>query len=499
MAGLAHLFEPEELIGGLWHRLVSDTGSEPRYCEAAIGLNDMRRRLEIFFRGLGGEAGIEIKAMTPQSADHRQSLAARLAAGSKVITRARFDGDRLFLPETIDLLPRPDLNEALYKWLTAFAAVAARDTLASSHSQQPGTDPLRNDIKFIRFAIKVSKQVIEEFPGLSASHETLCKELLANRPTRKLPAQESAVEASIRALLGDADPAGDAAAIWRAITTPDIDLAPFTAAAGYKTFMPLILWGEITPQVQTNPTARDTTEHDTASTEETADSRTRKARRKNSDQIERADPLIINRFEAILSWAEMLNINRGVDDDDEDAARKAADDQEELGLANISRKTATRLKFDLDLAPEDVEHERLADKFVYPEWDYRNNVYHADHCRVLAATAPEMQDPEDWQPDASARRRIRAVKRQFEALRPKRERLHRQIDGCEIDMDALIRARCDMTANGDGSTRVFTATRISATTSITPITAVCWPRLHLKCRTQKIGNPMQARGAASAP
>ena len=36
----------------------------------------------------------------------------------------------------------------------------------------------------------------------------------------------------------------------------------------------------------------------------------------------------------------------------------AADDQDELALGQISKKTATRLKFHLDLSPEDAEREQ---------------------------------------------------------------------------------------------------------------------------------------------
>lgn len=458
MAGLTHLFEPEELIGGLWHRLVADRGSQARYPDAGVALNDMRRRLEIFFRGLGGSGGVAIKAIAPQAAGNRRSFLTRIAHGCDTVTQARFDGDHLFLPELIDVLPARHLNEQLYKWLTAWAAAVA----AAGAQPETGDDPLRNDIQFIRFALTISSRVADDFPGMGQALAALRAALLANRPARQLPPQEAAIESCIRAALADHPPGGAALPIWQAILDPDAPLDAITAAPRYKTFLPLILWGDVTPPTHESHARRDTAEHDGATAPQIPDGRTRKARRKKSSEIERNDPLVINRFEAILSWAEMLNINRAVEDDEEDAARKAADDQQELGLANISRKTATKLKFDLDLAPEDVEHERLAAKYVYPEWDYRRNSYHGDHCRVLAAVAPQMTNPEDWQPDAAARRRIRAVKRQFEALRPKRRRLHRQIDGNDIDMDAAVRARCDLAASGAGSARVFTSVREAA-------------------------------------
>src|SRR5690606_27949940 len=80
---------------------------------------------------------------------------------------------------------------------------------------------------------------------------------------------------------------------------------------------------------------------------------------------------ILHKFEAILSWAEFINLNRRVEEDENDDAKKAADDMDEIGLGQISKAPATRLKLHLDLAPEDVERERLSAETTYPEWDAR--------------------------------------------------------------------------------------------------------------------------------
>ena len=456
MSGIAGLFEPEELVGGLWHRLVGEVGTEPHFPDAAVQLADLQRRLEIYFRGLGGQPGVAIKAIAPETVEYRKSWIARLGHAPTTVTRARFDGDTLFLPEQIEVVPERSLNESLYRWLTAWAAVSGNDI------PQPREDPLRNDIATIRNAVDVSEQVLREYPGLAAMHGELKAALLDVRQERKLPDAEAAIEAVVRTWLGAQPDSALDLDIWRAVHDATDDLERFAAPKRYAGFMPLILWGEVSPRANENVRRSDPQEHDGSQSEETKDGRTRKARRQKSEQIERNDPMILARFEAILSWTEMMNINRAVDDDDEDNARKAADDQEELGIADISKKASTRLKFDLDLAPEDVEHERLADKYVYPEWDYRRSAYLKDHARVLAAKSAELPAGELWQPDRAARRRIRAVKRQFEALRPKRERFHRQIDGEEIDMDAFVRSTCELAANGEGTNRVFTSTRETA-------------------------------------
>ena len=458
MAGLADLFEPEELVGSLWHRLIGDAGNAPHFESEAAYLDDWRRRLQVFFHGLGGDGGVEIKATGQRQAGHRRSFLGRIGHASTAVPQARFDGDSLYLPDVLDVLPDRRLNGRLYQWLAAYVAVAGDRT------PPVACDPLRSDLEFVRFAIRLSEQVRARYPGLDVLYEDLKPALLAVRPVRRLPEKEAAVEAVVRALLGEAVPDdGLARAMLAAVHDRHASLEEFTADAGYKPFLPLILWGEIVPRTVSGKVQRDTVDmggDHTGKDEE--DNRVRRARRKKSDQIERDDPMVLARFEAVLSWAEMMNINRAVDDEDEENAKRAADDSDEIGLANISKKAATRLKFDLDLSPEDAEHERLAAKYTYQEWDYRRAVYHRDHCRVLAGRAPLPDSGTPWQPGRQGRRRIRAVRRQFEALRPKREILRRQVDGPDIDVDALIRAACDLAATGEGSNRIYTCSRAQA-------------------------------------
>jgi nitric oxide reductase NorD protein len=190
------------------------------------------------------------------------------------------------------------------------------------------------------------------------------------------------------------------------------------------------------------------------------DDRRRFAARRETDQAQRRDPFILNRFEKILAMAEMVNVNRPSDDSEDENAEKAADEFEELPLSNQKGKPATRLKFDLDLPPEAVDMTTLTADLTYPEWDYTRKAYLPAHCRVLAAPASEQG--ETWEPDDAARRRIGRVRRQFEALRPKHEILRAQPEGEELDIDALVRARSDLRAGGAGSDRVHLASRRQA-------------------------------------
>ena len=76
-----------------------------------------------------------------------------------------------------------------------------------------------------------------------------------------------------------------------------------------------------------------------------------------------------------------------------------------------------------------------------------------DHVRVLDAPAEE-NAAYHGNP-----RRIREVRRQFEALRPRRLLQPRQVEGAELDLDALLTAQTDLRATGRGSDRIWQAAR----------------------------------------
>ena len=288
MAGLTHLFEPEEIIGGVWHRLVSDVGSEPHYPNSAAHLEKFSKRLAIFFRALGGRHGIEIKPIATQTVDYRKKFMATITHGSTLVTRAKFDGDTLFLPEKIDVFEVKTNNENLYKWLTIWAANIGNEK-PPHHA-----DPLRNDIAFIRFCHKITTLVLAEFPGIKTLHADLCSAILKARPKRQLPPQEAALETVILALLSGTDAQGD---IWQAIHNPGMSLQDLKADKKYKTFLPVALWGEILQVELSTPGRKQTPDMQEAEGEDSGNEKSLKAKRKKSDQIEKESSLLLNRFE----------------------------------------------------------------------------------------------------------------------------------------------------------------------------------------------------------
>ncbi|WP_300086943.1 VWA domain-containing protein [uncultured Nitrosomonas sp.] len=450
--------ELEEQIGRLWHRLAGQAESSyPEYPSAAVSLESIHTALCAFFHGMGGHHGLPLVAGMSQASHHRRNLKQRLGGDTEKLPLAMLDQERLMLPATLCFFPETSLNRQCYFWLAAFFALA-RESMPTSFPD----DPLQADLVFLHHADRISNHICKHYPGLENTYRTLCSHTLPSRLHHPLPAQEQVIEAIIRTLLGQqpcTDPSG--ISLLARIRQPGADFSDLRADKGYRPFLPVLLWGRVqSGSLQQNT---DRTMHADSSTTRTnpprdqEDKRSRKARRGRFDQSERDDPLLLNRFEKLITWSEMVNVNRAVEDDNEADAREAAESMEELAMTSHPRSASTVLKFDLDLSPEDTDLSSLLAQLTYPEWDYRRRRYHAAHCRIWCQVAGETG--EQWEPGDSARRQFRKIRRQFEALRPDKEILPRQLDGTELDLDALVRARSDQIASGQDSDRLYLATR----------------------------------------
>ncbi len=443
-------WEPEETVGKLWHAIASRLDTQETYDEAAVMLDEVRGRLAVFFRGVGGDRSVEIREATPERSQHRLSFRRSLVTVEERMARATLDGEVLRLPESIAVFPDRDANLSLYFWLAASAAHAP--------ALIEEDDALRADLRSLAAASRMIRETVADCPGLRHLYNGLAAACLAARPKRTLPRWEAAVEQVITALLGKpVAPDGPASDLLQRILSPEPDLAEFEAPLRYRPFMPVPLWPDLRPLALSADSAPDQPEAEGDAQE--AGEGTHRARRNKSDETDRKDSLILHRFEAILSWAEFLNLNRKVDDDDPEGAKKAADDLDEIALGQISKAPATRLKLHLDLAPEDVHREHVSGAYTYPEWNVRSGSYLPDYCRVLVSDVEPPDESELPVADARARRRSRAVKRQFEALRPRRVVLPGQPDGDDLDLDATVRSRVELLATGRGTNRIWRSAR----------------------------------------
>jgi nitric oxide reductase NorD protein len=451
------LFEPEEAVGHWWDAAFKAEASYPVFEDAAVDLEDVRNSLGVFFRGLGGSGAKQIVPVGDVGSDHKLSLRQRLGMDRESMALAACDPENLRLPSTLAYFSTQDLNRDHYFWLAAFFTTAEQLHIPT------GANGLAADLVFLRQCFQTSQLVQAQYPGLALSYDRLCEHVLQARPKRRLTGAMADMEQVVVALLCDEVPPRPRAQDWLAfVQGGDAATLPAEAlvhnARSYRPFLPVPLWGQVeASDILAGAAANDQTMDVGSGEEEEQEERHYKGKRQKYDQTERNDPLILNRFEKILSWAEMLNLNRAADDDEEENARKAANDLDEINLASHQHKTSTNLKLEVDVAGAAVDTTALNAPLMYPEWDYRSGHYHQDHCAVFASTAET--EGESWAPDEDAKRRIRQVRRQFEALRPKRQTIWRQLDGDELDIDAVVQSRSDLAAGHSGSDAIWGRTQ----------------------------------------
>lgn len=441
------LFEPEEAFGQYWHRLVGSSRSYRGHPDAAVSLDALRVRLGLLFRASGGDGAIRIVGSAATASGHRLNLKQALGLGTEMIERPTLDASALRFPGSVDLFADAKDNEALYEWLAIWFAHAA--------PPEHDADPLRNDLYFLRAAVQTTRATLAAWPGLRAVFDRLRRATLNERPRRNLPGVEGQIEAAIVHLLSNTSPESDP--IFAVIAGDGAIDPSIRASRGYRTFLPVPLWGDVKVDAASasGPDADEPGGNSIA-----VDAKRRTGVRKSTDRSDRNDPLMLHRFETIFSIAEMINVNRDVDDDDDEGARQALEDTPELTIGSNKKRPSARLKIDLDLAPREMDTTSLVADHTYPEWDWKRQAYRPDYCRVINGLASE--EGEDWSADVVTQRNIRHVRRQFEALRPRRQTLHAEPDGDELDLSMLIRSIADRKAGESGSDRIFTDVRPAA-------------------------------------
>ncbi|HSX76800.1 MAG TPA: nitric oxide reductase activation protein NorD [Shinella sp.] len=435
--------ELEETVGRAWHRLVGNTGTWPRHPEHAVRLEDVRPVLAVCFRGFGGEGAVQIAPARGRTSAHRLRLRQRMGLGEEKLVQPGRDHATLMLPGAIDLFADRGLNRDLYVWLAATMAVMPLDPVTQS-------DPLQRDLAILQRAEATVKAVLAAFPGLARRYRRLSAATLSARRSRPLPSIERHVENRILSLLRKGAGLADD-------TLPVI--FPHRAPAGYLPMLPVPLWPDALLREEGEGRGEED-EPATGGAPQTPETGRHVAlREKAENRKNERSPFILNRFEKILAMAEMVNVDRpGDDSDDHDSS--AADELDDMTLGERKGRPAARFRFDLDLPPEALDRTRLTGEFTYPEWDFRAAAYLPDHCRVLASPAPDRAEVPEA--DADTKSLIRRVRRQFEVLRPRHEMLRAQLDGAELDLDAVVRARSDLAAGGQGSDRIHLMSRPQA-------------------------------------
>jgi nitric oxide reductase NorD protein len=410
----------EEWVGQLWHRLVTRAARRD-HPDAAVTLDEVRQPAALLFRALGGDPGLRVEAASETAHGARRSLLSRIAGSDATLELAWRDQETLRLPARIAWFDERQLNRELYLWL---AALAAGD---SGHAGD-----------WLQRSSAATAAELKRHPGLVKRYRRLVDAHLAQRPDpHSLPADEARQERAIR----------------RCLLQPGEGSPRLPAAR--RPAWPVPLW--LHPQPPLVQAAASAGDDDPDGGKRQGDSETlaiaKRRRGERVDMPDARDGLLAFRLESLFTRAEFVNVDRtGEDNEDADAA-SAVEDLDVLSMARQRRNASPRLRFDLDLPPEQNDDLYLGDGIALPEWDFRQQRLQPDYCRLQPMLARDVQAADL---PAHLRRRARRLRSLFELFRSQRVWLNAQPDGSDIDINAIIGSRSDRQRGVlDADTRLF--------------------------------------------
>ena len=403
----------EEFVGELWHKFITGI-AENSNDEHAVELKDVRRILGIYFRALGGDASLNISGSSATYHQARRSVFQKIAGSGKKVELSWLDSEDLRLPNKINYFEDRSSNLDLYFWLTGLATVR----ITSSHDWIT-----RNQLATLA--------LLERFPGLHDRYEKLVAASLRLRKSpEQLPENEAEIEAVIR----------------QALEKPGSVTKQINPEKG--SFQPVILWPHPLPPstIRHNHKNEDDIDdtHESGKSEEVENKRKHSAERVDSED-KKNGLLLMFRAESIFSWAEFINVNRPRDNEDDlENAKSALEDMDKLSITRKGKVKASQLKFDLDLPPDSSDELILKEGILLPEWNWKKQSLIPNHCSLKEICSDSSVDgelPSNLKVIASK------LKRQFESLVSLRYWQRNQQDGEEIDLDAWIRLKSDISRN----------------------------------------------------
>jgi nitric oxide reductase NorD protein len=393
----------EEMVGRWWHHAISRL-AQRGHPEAVVHLKDVSKLIGVLFRAAGGSAALRLAPSSEQRSGGPRSWLQKVAGSGVRVDTARLEPDVLALPESVSVFKDIKLNRDLYLWLA----------IESAFYKPTGHWVLDN--------CKASLLGLQNFPGFVPRYQRL---LSAHLSLRTPPAllrgtaalAESAIQSALRGerLVGCTLQPSDVSPVW--------------------------LWIDAGPALIVSQASR-TAREDSANMarQNTAGDKKRRRSQNTQDNEGRNAMILPFRGEAIMSWSEMVHVNRSTDDEDDGNAVAAANDMDKLSLTPDGQTLASRVKFDLDLPSSSADDLPLGPGLRFPEWDYRHNTLQADHCVVQTMQA---RASSPFLPTAALRLTAKRVSRRLETLRDAPRPQHGQDSGDAIDLDAWIRFNAD--------------------------------------------------------
>jgi len=456
-------------VRALWQRR-SDPGDA-----ASIAAAAGRRRLDCWLAACAGQGF----ALTEVDAPPRPGWLARMWGQlapweRRPVAVASSDGRSLFLPR--GTLIRVGTSAAASDLLLVLGLAArsewARDGFASN------APPLERDVCWLIEGALVDAAMACMLPGLAREIEAARSEASAARPARDaLRPAERAVEELMLSLLqvslaatparidrlvaGSATPESIGAFAARFASSLDA-----SARSAYRGMAPVAHWG--IPDVVAGEAVAIGNAGRAGPAARVPGRRLRRriARRRSepSEPPPQAGPFLLPSSDSQLSVQDPRGLDRPPDQGDEELdpladelsrIRELPTLGEERGVREILEDAASARSVTVAATSRDSR----VPNFVYPEWDFRVQGYRREGCRLRECDIRSVDAAAAAGMDRDRIALLRRVRRQFEALRPRRKRLTRRLDGDGIDLDGWTLELAEQRARGTAGGRLYTEDR----------------------------------------
>jgi len=386
---------------------------------------------------------------------------------------AASDGLQLLLPRAwLEAPPSPETSDAL---LAAALNLGLR--LASGRAAPlADADAAARDLHGCLEAASADAWLARRFPGLCARIEGVRRRALAARPAlERLRTAERALEAQVRALLaapvatGVADVAGlagdppDAAALADFARRFAARLAPELRRGAYRGLAPVPHWGA--PRAfAASRVAPATREARGGASPSRSQRLARRVERREAEPQETSraglflPPALGDPQHAVQDPAGLGRPRDRGEEDDLEALAEALASLEQVAVVRSDDAVGERLVSDDGAPPEGPRGSDAAASgggWVYPEWDFAAQGYRQAACTLREGVAAD-GDP-TWAPRVRRERAalLHALRRGFEALRPRRVRVTRQLDGDDLDTPSWVDEWSDRRAGRAPEGRIY--------------------------------------------
>ncbi len=425
MAEPGYFLDLEQALtqGGHWlWRRFRPGRPRPGESAAAVHLEDQHRALTTLLRVLSG------RDLTIRTAGDVGGLR----------------GPDLLLPAVVDISDSPELNRAVYLVRVVLAAGWAQ---GRAEPPEPGLDP---DLDWIRRSCRLARTMAEELPGFAARYVEASEAEAAVRPDPvDLKGRSRWLETIRRMALRGEEPWTDPAAV-AALTS---------ARRSGRPGPEVLIWGrEVLVEGEElgrdsdggTPPAADGSEAEAPPFEEL-----RVLLMDESDQID-VPVHVYEKVETLDNWSGGVRQMDGSDELEDQLEALEEIDLRDLIRGGEQAQSVYRADITLDIDIPDVSRMRPDDTGIaYDEWDRRRRRYRRDWTTVFPTPIPLGSDL--WAAEAAARwsREIADLEWRLRRHRENLEATRRQLDGEDVDLDALVGELAAVRAGHGGNNRLY--------------------------------------------